>query len=884
MIGQTISHYKIIEKLGEGGMGVVYKAHDTKLDRLVAMKFLPHHLTANEAEKARFLQEAKAASALNHPNVCTIYDINEENDQQFIVMEFVDGTTIKHKLPIKKLQDALTYAVQIGEALHEAHSKGIVHRDVKAENIMVNSKDQIKVMDFGLAKLKGSLKLTKTSSTIGTLAYMAPEQIQGGDVDARSDLFSFGVVLFEMIAGQMPFRGEHEAAMMYSILNEEPKPIQEYRSDLPSEVLHILNKALEKDPEERYQSVHDIVIDLRRVKKQSTRVMKSAVYQVPPPDEAPAAPRPAIAPSPRKKIVLMLGIAGVLVVAAVLVWKLYGSGDERSGKQPFHSFTPTRISTDAMPLQAAISPDGKYIIYSVDEYGKQSVWMRQVNAASNVRVLPPDSLGYQGFTFSPEGDYVYYSVVSRNDMYGALNIVPTLGGTPRKILSGIQSAVAVSPDGKQLAFLRLYPDEGEEALMICSADGSNVRKLLSRKGEDFFLNGSGAPSWSPDGKTIAVGAGSTIGKLHSSLLLVSVSDGSFRFATTNRWSTIGRIAWVSGSKAVVMVAEEYITGATTQLWYVNTIDGSYYRITSDLTVYNSISLSATSNQSTLLALQGSFNNTLEILPGGDWRRARRITSRNAYQDGLSGLDWMPDGKIVYTSIVSGNSDIWMIDADGKNRRQLTSNPFGEYTPSASINGRFIAYQSSRDTTPHIWAMDADGNNQRKLTTGADDYEPQCSPDNQWIYFDSYRDNGRRNLWKVAVTGGEPMKVAQDYVNSRGVSPDGQFLLVRLFQKAEKKGSNAVLSAETGKLIKTFELPLTSASMRWMPDGKSIAYVDTRNGVSNIWVMPLATLKPSQLTHFDSELIANFAWSKDGKNLVLARGEQTNDIVLLNDTR
>jgi serine/threonine-protein kinase len=304
MIGQTISHYKILEKLGEGGMGVVYKAHDTRLDRVVALKFLPHHLVANEAEQARFLQEARAASALNHPNVCTIYDIKEEDDpasvpqggtsayaeasadksagrRQFIVMEFVDGTTIKQKLPIQKLQDALTYALQIGEALHEAHGKGIVHRDIKCENIMVNTKNQVKVMDFGLAKLKGSLKLTKTSSTVGTLAYMAPEQIQGGEVDARSDIFSFGVVLFEMLTGFMPFRGDHEAAVMYSIVNEEPESLQKRRPDISAEIDRIIRRALEKDPEDRYQHIDDMVSELRRVQKQSTRVSRTMVREMP---------------------------------------------------------------------------------------------------------------------------------------------------------------------------------------------------------------------------------------------------------------------------------------------------------------------------------------------------------------------------------------------------------------------------------------------------------------------------------------------------------------------------------------------------------------------------------------------------------------------------
>jgi serine/threonine protein kinase/tetratricopeptide (TPR) repeat protein len=282
MIGQTISHYRILEKLGEGGMGIVYKAHDTKLDRDVALKFLPHHLTATADEQARFLQEARAAAALNHPNICTIYDIAENEGEQFIAMEYIDGNTLRHQLETLnlKLETVVSYAVQIGEALQEAHSKGIVHRDVKTDNIMVNSRNQIKVMDFGLAKLKGSLKLTKTSSTVGTLAYMAPEQIQGGEVDARSDIFSFGVVLYETLTGHTPFRGEHEAAMLYSIVNEEPESLQKYLLDAPSELLHVLNRALEKDPEDRYQSVHDMVIDLRRLKKETTRVSRQPTEDV----------------------------------------------------------------------------------------------------------------------------------------------------------------------------------------------------------------------------------------------------------------------------------------------------------------------------------------------------------------------------------------------------------------------------------------------------------------------------------------------------------------------------------------------------------------------------------------------------------------------------
>ncbi|MGB5849598.1 MAG: protein kinase, partial [Ignavibacteriaceae bacterium] len=277
MIGKIISNYKILEKLGEGGMGVVYKAHDTKLDRTVALKFLPSHLTLNDTDKERFLQEAKAAAALNHPNVCVIHDIQEVEEHHFIIMECVDGKTLRQLLTGKeqlKIENALEYAIQIGEALQEAHNKGIVHRDVKSDNIMITAVNQAKVMDFGLAKLKGSLKLTKSSSTVGTTAYMAPEQIDGREIDARSDIFSFGIVLYEMLTGRLPFKGDYEAALMYAILNEEPEPVEKHLPNISSELLHLMNRSLEKDPNNRYQSMKDMLIDLRRLKRDTVKVSK----------------------------------------------------------------------------------------------------------------------------------------------------------------------------------------------------------------------------------------------------------------------------------------------------------------------------------------------------------------------------------------------------------------------------------------------------------------------------------------------------------------------------------------------------------------------------------------------------------------------------------
>ncbi len=284
MIGKIISHYKIIEKIGEGGMGVVYKAEDTKLDRTVALKFLPQHLTSTDTERARFLQEAKAAAALNHANVCVIHEIQDSADEPFIVMEYVDGQTIRDVVgatgPVAPT-DALRYAIQIAEALEEAHNHGIVHRDIKSENIMLNAKNQIKVMDFGLAKLKGSLKLTKSSSTVGTLAYMAPEQIHGHKADGRADIFSFGVVLFEMLTGELPFSGDYEAALMYPVLNEEPEALQKHLPEASAELVHVINRALEKEPDERYQNIRDMLIDLRRAKKETGKVSRKSLAEMP---------------------------------------------------------------------------------------------------------------------------------------------------------------------------------------------------------------------------------------------------------------------------------------------------------------------------------------------------------------------------------------------------------------------------------------------------------------------------------------------------------------------------------------------------------------------------------------------------------------------------
>jgi eukaryotic-like serine/threonine-protein kinase len=353
MIGSTISHYKILDKLGEGGMGIVYRAQDTRLDRLVALKFLPHHLTSSEAEQSRFLQEAKAAAALNHPNVCSVIDIQEANGQQFIVMEYVDGITLRRKAPVAKLDEAIGYAVQMGEALQAAHVKGIVHRDVKSENFMVTADGRIKVMDFGLAKLKGTLRLTKESSTVGTLAYMAPEQVRGEEADARSDIFSFGVVVFEMLTGKLPFRGEHDAAIMYSILNEQADTVEKYRRDTPADLDRIIRRALEKDPSDRYQHVDDMVSELRRVQRQLQGVVR--------PENPVAQPTSRSKRSFASTRRIILGVIGLIALASAVALFLLNVPSQSDNR------TPARKMIVVLPFDNLGSSDKEYFADGLTE-------------------------------------------------------------------------------------------------------------------------------------------------------------------------------------------------------------------------------------------------------------------------------------------------------------------------------------------------------------------------------------------------------------------------------------------------------------------------------------------------------------------------------------
>jgi serine/threonine protein kinase len=688
MIGQTILHYRIVEKLGEGGMGVVYKAEDTKLHRNVALKFLPPHIVAKEVDRTRFLQEARSAAVLNHPNICTIYGIHEEGEKPFIEMEFVDGKTLRElDLPSAKVETSLTYAVQIGEALQEAHSKGIVHRDIKADNIMVTSKGQVKVMDFGLAKIKGSLKITKTSSTLGTLGYMAPEQIQGGEVDARSDIFAFGVVLFEMITGRLPFRGEHEAAMMYAILNEQPEPLAKYRSDTPEDLQRIIFRALEKEPEDRYQSAADMVSEVRRLQKKTTRVTRRITGEIPAREidaGMPTSSRPTGVPEKpmlsKRNFWIVVGAIGVV---AVIVGIILFSSKQTASINANMSFQLLQIPF-TQTSAPALSRDGNWVAFAaIDSKGKWDVYFMNSTGGEAKRITSDSSMFIQCVDISPDGSRVVYDRTDASGVRPEVATVSTLGGTSKRLLDPA-ALPRWRPDGQRIGYCR-YKDGGSTSgfpeFWSIKFDGSdNHREFI----DSLAIPGVAEPfSWSPDG-------GSTVfvryyPSRYEELVKYDFSTRSMHELTSNK-KNIGDVEWTTRNTIV------YSSNASgnTNLWMIPASGGAPVQITKGSGPDFNPRSSADGSRLVYLQLQ-SVGHLWMANSNASGLRQLTYDDINIYN-----ISFSPDGKQI--AFVTAQQDplkpgqlLFVMDREGSNRIQLTTNEITAHSPLWSPNSKLLLF-------------------------------------------------------------------------------------------------------------------------------------------------------------------------------------------------
>lgn len=934
--GTKLGRYEIRSKLGEGGMGEVYLARDTQLGRDIALKILTAEVARDQQRLHRFLQEARAASSLAHPNVAHIYEIGEVNGAHFIAMEFVEGESLDRKIggrpvPIAEL---LEIALQIADALDEAHAKGIIHRDIKSSNVVMTARGRAKVLDFGLAKLSTPAGPTdqtsnselatrvKTSPGIvmGTVNYMSPEQALGREVDHRSDIFSFGVVLYEMATGRLPFAGNTITETIDHITHAQPEAIARMNYDAPPELELIVKKALRKDRDERYQTIHDALVDLKELKRDTdlaaslerstpppsrtgeipTEVFtKSAIgaRSVPPaeqttslPPQHPTSSAEYIAGEIKKNrgvAILVIALAAALVlglivlgVAGLLYYKLSGPRDSsaRNDSSRPANMKITRLTSNGKTENAAISPDGKTVVYVLRDGAQRSLWVRQVATSSNIQIVPPAEMNIGRETFSPDGNYIYYQAEDKDNPQGILLQVPAFGGVPRKIVSNIDSPIAFSPDGSRFAFIRNdNAATGEDHLMIANADGSNEKKLAVRKGETFFP--SSGLSWSPDGKLLACPAGAYAGGFHLTVVTVDVATGEQKEITARKFLDIGRVSWLADGSGVLVNAME--TGATqNQIWIVPYPSGEARRVTHDLNDYGGTSLTADSRS--LVTVQFDVTSNIWTAPANDLTRGKQITTGKL--EGDRGVTWTPDGRIVYTSIAGGNIDIWIMNADGTNQKQLTSDAAQDDSPFVSPDGRYIFFDSMRGALPSVWRMDIDGNNLKQITD-KEDYIQDITPDGKWIIFASWRTT-KMSLWRTSVDGGEPVQISNLFITNADVSPDGKSLVCRY--KDENPNMPArliILPIEGGTPTKTFDLlPTTIGAPEWTADGKSITVYDTRTGTPNLWSFPLDGSPMKQLTDFKPDGVSSRDLSFDGKLMAMTRANITGDVILISDFR
>jgi eukaryotic-like serine/threonine-protein kinase len=945
MIGETISHYRILDPLGSGGMGQVFRAEDTRLGRQVALKFLSVELARDPASLERFQREARSASSLNHPGICTIYDVGEHSGRPYLVMEVLEGQTLRERIagrPIA-IDSLLDIGAQIADALDAAHSRGIIHRDIKPANIFISTRGQAKILDFGLAKQAAvrrvgeavgagnsvtqpttdNLFLTSPGSAIGTVAYMSPEQARGEDLDARTDLFSLGAVLYEMSTGQSAFNGNTSAVVFDAILNRTPASPSSINPNVPPKLEDLIGKSLEKDRDYRYQTSAELRGDLKRLRRDtdsgrvasgsttSWAAASAAAGGMPPttpptgsgsgarpastqlPAERPMATTAAI---PLRRAFPWIKVAGaVIVIAAIVALALHlRTPQPHQTTSSFSQMVISPLTSTGNIHSATISADGKWVAYVADVKGSHGIWIRQVATGSTAQVELGSPGEIEGLTFSPDSNYLYFVKRDEAAGIGTLFQVASLGGAPRQVIADVDSPISFSPDGKRFVFVRQVSKAKTSNLIVTNTDGTAEQSLeVLNSPVAFSTNG---PAWSPDGKRIAVADNPTgeFGKF--AVEVVDVGSKAKTRVGSADWIAPDQMAWLPDGSTILFNARVAKSSLNAQLFALSYPAAEVRRITNDLNFYNGTSI--TSDGADLATVQVTLTGNLWVAgfaSAASFSPPREITSGISRADGISGIIWTSGGKLIYAYYTSGTIQLASAAPDGTDVHDIAPRVATPSWLSNCGDGKhFVFSMGSSSGSSAIWRADIDGSNVTQLISSQLAVHPNCSPDGKFVAYVAVVANSTR-LMKVGIDGGAPSEISQADAFNPVISPDGASVAALYQPDPSKRPRLAVIGLAGGEVRSIYDLPVEAQAaingdggqkLAWINDGRAILYPVNNDGVVTLWAQPVGPQgSPAAPAKQVMNLGPDFQWgayalSPDGKQIVYAHGRDATDAVLI----
>ncbi|MGH7725787.1 MAG: protein kinase domain-containing protein [Candidatus Eiseniibacteriota bacterium] len=880
--GTRLGPYQILAPLGAGGMGEVYRAHDSRLGRDVAIKVLPQHLATTPEVRARFEREARTISQLNHPHICTLYDVGHQNGTDYLVMELLEGETLadrlqKGPLPIGEIA---SLGRQIAEALHRAHRAGVVHRDLKPGNVML-TKGGAKLMDFGLARPAGlaaapdgrsqsptmSRPLTAEGTIVGTFQYMAPEQLEGKETDARTDVWALGCVLYEMATGAPAFAGESQASLIAAIMTGEPRPITELRPVAPPGLDRTIRRCLAKDPESRPQSAHDVAFMLDLVAGDDPRRTASGIASSSAGASAGDTASESASTSPLSRAMPWFAAVSVLVfiVATFLVGRWTAP---QSGEGSIRVSTLSQGDQDSWP---AVSPDGRLVAFSAVRQNGQGLWVMDMVTRSEVKLTAEND---QFSRFTPDGGNIVFTRIVNGRQ--SLWRIPVIGGRPRLLLEDAFDADP-SPDGTRIAYIASAADSaGTRArLMVAKADGTDGHELWSR-GSISVLS----PRWSPDGSHIAIVRSSTQNALNS-IVLVNAKDGSSRDFVSPSGAVLSTASWDGAGTGLIVAEGVGLTavqrGAPGRLFRLDTRSGKYRPLgwldtfppMIDLHPDGRVVMASFVARQNLCEVPIDARNLVE----GRWLTGGLAIDRQPV--------YSPDGKwVMFSSNRGGALDLWEVSVETGEMHRVTDDPADDWDPEYGPNGESIFWCSARSGAFEIWTGRRDGSAPRQLSRDSLDAEnPSVSSDGAWVVYSSAHP-AKSGLWRIPVAGGVSEWLLKTASVIPDLSPDDRHVSVitdvgtietrlDIFDVVEKKTLPVPVP------IQVFPSTVQFGRSRFTSDGGAVAYIHSgADGQPILLRRPLSAWRTGAgrvdtLFTGTTDAIESFGFSPDGKRATVS---------------